>query len=89
MRSLTACGLSCYGMQLFGGRSPFGMDDDDMYAGGSFGGGGGGFPFGAFGGMGGFPGGAWRGVMVPWCGVGAWREVVQWRRVGATGARLW
>ncbi|KAG2429150.1 hypothetical protein HYH02_014185 [Chlamydomonas schloesseri] len=42
--------------ELFGGRSPFGMDDDDMYAGGSFGGGGG-FPFGAFGGMGGFPGG--------------------------------
>eukprot|EP00198_Chlamydomonas_reinhardtii_P013276 XP_001702613.1 DnaJ-like protein [Chlamydomonas reinhardtii] len=33
--------------ELFGGRSPFGMDDDDMYAGGSFGGGGGGFPFGA------------------------------------------
>ncbi|KAG2492555.1 hypothetical protein HYH03_009217 [Edaphochlamys debaryana] len=45
--------------ELFGGRSPFSMDEDDMGGGfGSFGGGmGGGFPFGAFGGMGGFPGG--------------------------------
>ncbi|GFR41766.1 hypothetical protein Agub_g2523 [Astrephomene gubernaculifera] len=40
--------------ELFGGRSPFGMDEDDMFGGG--GGFGGGFPFGGFGGMNGFPG---------------------------------